>query len=112
MIAPAKLKKETSAEKMEEVTENLKSALGLLETYFLSGEDPFICGQEISIADILCLGEVTQYWMTGDKLEDGYPKLKAWVERCQQYLGDVFERVYEPIYKVTKDGVFKYNFNL
>ena len=94
-------------EKLKKLRAELRSNLEFYQNYFLSGEGPFILGAEISIADVQCLCELTQYWMAQAKVEDYFPKIKAWMKACQDYLGDAFEKAHAKIYSAAESGRFK-----
>ena len=92
---------------MDKLKAELKKGLELFQNYFLSGEGPFILGAEISIADVQCLCELTQFWIMQVKIEDNFPKIKAWIKACQDYLGDAFEKVHAKVYEMAKSGEYK-----
>ena len=77
----------------------LKKALAKLNDYFLK-DSKFICGEEISVADLQALCELTESWVVEIKHEDGYPNLKRWVADCQKELGETFEEVYQAVYQI------------
>ena len=79
--------------------EALKKALAKLNDYFLK-DSKFIYGEEISVADLQALCELTQLWMAEIKHEDDYPNLKQWVADCQKELGETFEEVYQAVYQI------------
>ena len=101
---------EDSKGKVEKLKAELKNNLELFQNYFLSGEGPFILGAEISIADVQCLCELTQFWMIQAKVEDHFPKIKAWMKACQDYLGDAFEKAHAKIYELAEIGRFPAGF--
>jgi glutathione S-transferase len=93
--------------KVDKLKAELKKGLELFQNYFLSGEGPFILGAEISIADVQCLCELTQFWIMQVKIEDNFPKIKAWMKACQDHLGDAFEKVHAKVYEMAKSGEYK-----
>ena len=97
---------------MDKLKAELKRSLELFQNYFLSGEGPFILGAEISIADIQCLCEITQFWILQVKIEDDFPKIKTWMKVCQDYLGDAFEKAHAETYELAKSGKFKMEMKL
>ena len=80
----------------------LKTTLAKLNDHFLK-DSKFIYGDEISVADLQALCELTQSWMVETKYEGDYPNLKRWVADCQKELGETFDEVYETVYK-TRDS--------
>ena len=63
-------------------------------------DSKFIYGNEISVADLQAVCELTEMWIVEKKLEDDYPNLKRWVADCQKELGEAFEEVYQAVYKM------------
>ena len=90
---------------ISEREETLKTALTRLNKVFLK-DSKFIYGDEISVADLQALCEVTQMWMVGNKLEDDYPNLKRWVADCQKELGESFDKVHQVVYKIRDNKTF------
>ena len=96
---------ERNEAKIAETTANLKNALDVIENYFLK-DKRFVGGDEISIADLQFLGEMTQYWLAGTDLYKGRPNTERWMEECQKVLNPHFEQIYQPIYEIRKAGTF------
>ena len=69
-------------------------------------------GDEISIADLLCLSEITQYWMTDNDLQEHGANIKRWVEDCRQALNPHFDNINKALYNVRKAGTYKTTFDL
>ena len=72
----------------------------------------FCLGEEISIADLMCLCQITQYWICDFALEEYAPNVKRWVEDCKQALNPQFDTVHEVVYECRKAGTFKTTFNI
>ena len=68
----------------------------------------FIAGDEISIADLEFLGEVTQYWIADCDIYKGRPNMERWMEECQKVLGAQWEPVFDRVYEVRKAGTYHY----
>lgn len=79
--------------------DTLKKALAKLNDYYLK-DSKFIYGEEISVADLQALCELTESWTVEIKYEDDYPNLKRWVADCQKELGETFEEVYQTVYQI------------
>ena len=92
---------------MTELKAQLKGSLELFQSYFLSEEGPFMVGSDISIADIQCLCELTQFWMCGVAVEDSFPRIKAWMKACQDCLGEAFKKAHATAYEMAESGKFK-----
>lgn len=71
---------ETGKAEIAVACRRLKLPLGLLEKH-LQTQD-YLVGNRFTAAD-LNLAEVLRYAQTEQALFDSYPKVKAWIERCQ-----------------------------
>jgi len=78
-VSPA-LGKPIPQEMVEETRLFLLRSLDLLENYWLK-DTPFLCGSEITIADIACACEVDQTRQVGIIEWEKYPRLKEWLDR-------------------------------
>ena len=87
---------------VSEREEALKAALTKMNDHFLK-DSKFIYGDEMSVADLLALCELTQFWMVEIKYEDGYPNIKRWVVDCQKELGETFDELHQVVYQ-TRDS--------
>ena len=72
----------------------------------------FCSGEEISIADLMCLCQITQYWISDFAIEDHAPNVKRWIEDCKQALNPHFDAVHEVVYDCRKAGTFKATYNI
>ena len=69
-----------------------------INTYFLK-DNPFLCGDDISVADLQALCELHQLLGVGDEdLFQSNPRLKAWAER-------VNERVKPHLEEANQNGI-------
>lgn len=82
-------------------------SLNIIESYFLK-DKKFIAGDEISIADLEFLGEVTQYWIADCDIYKGRPNMERWMEDCQKVLGAHWESVFDKVYELRKAGTYSY----
>lgn len=75
-----------------------------LTTVWLKNK-PYLCGNEISIADLLGACELEQPRMAGYDPRDGRPVLRDWLERVRLTLQPHYDTVHERVNKVcTKYG--------
>ncbi|XP_030848013.1 glutathione S-transferase theta-1 isoform X2 [Strongylocentrotus purpuratus] len=82
-------------QRMEETLDNL-------EKHFLK-DKPFLCGDDISIADLFGVNEVIQVEPCGYGTIDRRPKLKAWIGRVREHVQpEIFDDVCQLIYKLAK----------
>ena len=98
--------KELSPEVVKELEEVHKKSKDLLETYYLR-DHKFIAGNEISIADLQAVCELTQFWMVNVDPTEGYPKLAQWMKDVQAASQPAFDKVHAIVYAVRDQGVFK-----
>ena len=103
---PRMLGKEADPAKLSELEAVLKKSKKMMETYFLKN-DNFICGNEISIADVQAMCEFSQFWVIGEDPSEGYPKIKRWMSTVQSTLQPHFDEVHKMIYLVRDQGIFK-----
>nr|QHX41450.1 glutathione S-transferase isoform 2 [Halisarca dujardinii]QIZ30875.1 glutathione S-transferase isoform 2 [Halisarca dujardinii] len=85
----------------------LKAGMQFFQDYFLAGDGPFVCGSEISIADLQAMCQISQFWIAGLKAEAFFPKIEAWMKACQNFLGKSFEKVYKTVYDLAEEGKMK-----
>nr|QSX72301.1 glutathione S-transferase theta-like 1 [Halisarca dujardinii] len=93
--------------KVKQLKTDMKKGLEVLENYFLSGEGPFMCGSEMTIADLQAVCELTQFWITHSPIEDSWPKIGKWVGACIDYLGEPFTKAHKTILDMKEEGKFK-----
>lgn len=96
---------------MKAATETMKKSLNVVETYFLHNRK-FIAGDEISIADILFMCEVTQYWLCQVNLCKGRPNMTRWLEECQRVLAPHFEELHKKVYSVRDSKTYSLGIDL
>lgn len=85
--------------RLERALAELKATLDHLESMFLKRQ-PFLCGDDITLADLLAVCELMQP-LGGDRdvLTDR-PKLQQWRSRVQSALGESFNHAHSVLYKV------------
>ena len=91
--------------KCAELREKLRKSLDIIETYFLK-DRKFIAGDEISIADLSFMAEVTQYWIANCDIYKGRPNMERWMEGCQKALAPHFESIFNVCFELRKSGKF------
>ena len=102
-VAPIKSGKPRDEAKCTELRAKLKSALDITESHFLK-DRKFIGGDQISIADLQFLCEITQYWLSDNNIYKGRPNVERWVADCQTALAPHFDSIYSYVYEVRKSG--------
>ncbi|XP_033116131.1 glutathione S-transferase theta-1-like [Anneissia japonica] len=87
-------------------TSKLESNLSAMNQSFTDIEDVFLkdqqylCGDDITIADIMGVSEVLQVTGSGRDPAENHPKLGAWVERVQKRLNPEFDEVFKILFKI------------
>ena len=105
-IGPKFFGVEMNSAKVEECKEKLLKVLGTFEKHFL-GRGKFIAGDEISIADLKPLCELTQLWMSDIKPYDTGSRIEQWMNNCKEKLQPHFDNVHKVVNDMTEQGVFK-----
>jgi len=91
--------KPVDEESLKTDVENLKQGLDLIEKSFLKNTD-FLCGNEVSIADIMAVCEFSQFIVNGRDIFQGHPKLKAYFDRVKARLNPAFDEMHSMIYSL------------
>lgn len=99
VILPKRTGQPTPEAILKQTQTTLKKNVGILEGYFVK-DSKFVAGGEISIADLVFLGEVSQYWLMGLDLCQGNPNMTRWIEDCKTALGDAMDDVYQKFYQI------------
>ena len=90
-----------------ESLKTLRASLDIVENYFLK-DKKFVAGEEISIADLLFVGEVCQYWVANNEIYKGRPNMERWMEDVQKVLSPHFESIFQKVREIQKAGTYHY----
>ena len=96
---------ELNATKVEECKHPLK-AVDNFEKHFLS-RGKFVAGDEISIADLKPLCELTQLWMSDIKPCEAGSRIEQWMNDCKEKLQPHFDSAHKVVNAMIEQGVFK-----
>ncbi|XP_054467268.1 glutathione S-transferase theta-2 [Anoplopoma fimbria] len=77
----------------------LEDTLDKLESMFLRRQ-PFLCGDDISVADLLAVCEIMQPLGGGRDVLQQRPQLQRWRSRVQEAVGEAFQRAHAVLYAV------------
>ena len=110
-LAPIKLNKPRDEVKAAETRGKLKASLDIIENYFLK-DKKFIAGDEISIADLEFISEVTQYWISNNDIYKGRPNMERWVNECRKVLAPHFDAAHERVYELRTAGTYHYTIDV
>ncbi len=89
-----------------ELRASLKLALDFTENSLLKGKK-FIGGDNISIADLQYLGEITQYLISHNEIYKGRPNMEQWMQDCESTLAPHFDKVFFKLRNVQASGHLK-----
>ncbi|XP_074177604.1 glutathione S-transferase theta-2B-like [Rhinolophus sinicus] len=94
-------------EKVKRNRTNVDKALQHLEDEFL-GHKAFLTSQQVTLADLMALEELMQVVAVGYKLFEGRPRLAAWRERVEAFLGtDLCQEAHGPIFNIVEQAANK-----
>ncbi|XP_067862186.1 glutathione S-transferase theta-2 [Heptranchias perlo] len=85
--------------KLTKALSELNGTLDMLESMFLKNQ-PFLCGDEITLADLLAICELMQPLGADRDILKDRPKLIAWRSRVQSALGKTFDEVHSFLYQL------------
>ena len=97
---------EVNAAKVEECKGKLLKAVGNFEKHFLA-RGKFVAGDEISIADLKPLCELTQLWMSDIKPYEAGSRIEQWMNDCKERLQPHFDSAHKVVNALIEQGVFK-----
>jgi len=69
----------------------------------------FIGGDDISIADLKPLCELTQISMTDFKVYQDGSKVDVWMKNCKERLGPAYDKAHKFVNDAIDQGLFKSN---
>ncbi|XP_035665215.1 glutathione S-transferase theta-1-like [Branchiostoma floridae] len=84
---------------LNKAVSELNNTLDMLQTMFLKNQQ-FLCGDNITIADLLAVNELIQCLSSGRDVTQGRPKLQAWMNRVREKLHPHFDNSVGMIYKL------------
>ncbi|XP_059399578.1 glutathione S-transferase theta-1-like [Carassius carassius] len=92
---------QTNPEKLEKALADLDGTLDKLENMFLKNQ-AFLCGDDISLADLLAVCELMQPLCGGRDILKDRPKLLSWRRRVQSALSDSFDEAHSVVYQIRE----------
>lgn len=99
MMFPVLLHQPVPRETLSATLAELDSCLQLLEDKFL-GDQAFLTGPQISVADLVAITELMQPVSAGCQVFESRPKLDAWHQRVEAVVGeDLFREAHAAILK-------------
>ncbi|XP_072043682.1 glutathione S-transferase theta-1-like [Amphiura filiformis] len=107
VLLPKATGSEMDPGKLSTAIGEMEETLTNLENIFLK-DKPYLCGNDISIADLLGVCEVEQVSGTGRDISVAHPRLGAWVQRVRQQLNPDFDEIHSLVYKLRDRNRPKY----
>ncbi|KAK3514820.1 hypothetical protein QTP70_032530 [Hemibagrus guttatus] len=92
--------------KLQRALRELDETLDKLETMFLKDMD-FLCGDDITLADLLAVCELMQPLAGGRDVLMNRPRLQEWKSRIQSVLGDSFDQAHKFLYSLKDKHISK-----
>ena len=90
-----------NTEKLARFQKDLEVALDNMEQIFLK-DHKYLCGDDLSIGDLLGICEVMQPMAAGHSVFTNRPKLEAWANRVKERLHPHFDEANVVVYKVKE----------
>ncbi|XP_036454576.1 glutathione S-transferase theta-1-like [Colossoma macropomum] len=84
---------------LQKALEELEQTLQKLDEMFLKRQ-AFLCGDDISIADLLAVCEIMQPLGGGRDVLKNHPNLHSWRSRVQAVLGEPFNEAHSILYRL------------
>ncbi|XP_070572937.1 glutathione S-transferase theta-1-like [Ptychodera flava] len=101
VLIPKMKGRDVDQKKLAEALQLLDGTLSLLENMFLK-DQPFLCGDDITLADLMAVPEFMQLTAAARNPFPNQPKLTAWLERVKSRLQPKFDEFHTPIYKMKQ----------
>ncbi|XP_063050881.1 glutathione S-transferase theta-2 [Engraulis encrasicolus] len=99
VLMPRMTGQPTEAIRVQNALADLSGTLDRLEDMFLKRQ-PFLCGDDISLADLLAICEIMQPLGGGRDILHDRPKLLRWKSRVQSALKDSFDEAHAVLYSL------------
>jgi len=94
--------KPVDKEKLARFESDLETTLDKVERIYLKN-DPYLCGTNISVADLLGICELMQPVIVGHDVFKGRPKLEDWARRVKQKVGrELFDESHSQVYRLKE----------
>lgn len=99
VLLPGQLGSAVDEVRLNRALSELNGTLDKLESMFLRRQ-PFLCGDDITVADLLAVCELMQPLGGGRDVLQRRPQLQHWKSRVQSALGESFDRAHAVLYGV------------
>ncbi|XP_026198097.1 glutathione S-transferase theta-2 isoform X2 [Anabas testudineus] len=99
VLLPAHTGSQVDEGRLIRALSQLDETLDKLESMFLRRQS-FLCGHDITVADLLAVCELMQPLGGGRDVLQGRPQLQSWRSRVQEAVGDAFDRAHAVLYSL------------
>ncbi|KAK5620005.1 hypothetical protein CRENBAI_003715 [Crenichthys baileyi] len=99
VLLPAQFGAQVDQDRLERALLELDATLDKLESMFLRRQ-PFLCGDDITVADLLAICELMQPLGSGRDILKDRPQLQHWRSRVQSALGESFDEAHAVLFAV------------
>lgn len=99
VLLPAHSGSQVDEVRLNRALSELDDTLEKLESMFL-GRQPFLCGDDITVADLLAVCELMQPVAGGRDVLQRRPQLQRWRSRVQAAVGESFDQAHAVLYAV------------
>ncbi|XP_020505433.1 glutathione S-transferase theta-2 [Labrus bergylta] len=97
VLLPAQTGSHVDEVRLNRALSQLQDTLDKLESMFLRRQ-PFLCGDDITVADLLAVCELMQPMVGGRDVLQQRPQLQHWRSRVQSAVGDSFDKAHAVLY--------------
>lgn len=102
LIMPVARNAKIDEKKVQRFKNEIPKVISHIDNYFL-GDNKFIAGNEISVADLLGVCELLQlYPVFEEELYTSNSKVKAWIDRVRETLNPHFDEGHAITYRTRK----------
>ncbi|XP_023684726.1 glutathione S-transferase theta-2 [Paramormyrops kingsleyae] len=106
VLVPHMTRQPVEQPKLQRALEQLGDTLDKLEGMFLKRQ-PFLCGDDITLADLLAVCEIMQPLGGGRDILKGRPKLESWRSRVKSALRGSFDEAHQILYQLQDKSTSK-----
>ncbi|XP_070689831.1 glutathione S-transferase theta-2 [Pempheris klunzingeri] len=99
VILPAQTGSPVDEGSLNRALSQLDDTLDKLESMFLRRQ-PFLCGDDVTLADLLAICELMQPLGGGRDVLQQRPKLQLWRKRVQSAIGEPFDQAHAVLYSL------------
>ena len=93
------MNKPVDKQKLSKFKVELEKTLDFIESYYLKDRS-YLCGDDMTLADLLCICELQQPVAAGHNIYARRPVLKQWMERVKERLQPHFDDASMMVYKL------------